>query len=213
MDASDLELYRCMFRYVSSDVAQPQDQFKTTNAAFVFGRQDRLVAEAAAPLWHNGRVERVLITGGIGKDSGNLSAEAGDSEAGWLADQMVLLGVSREHIIVEPRASNGGENCRFGLDTLAAAIGQFGSLIVVAHATSLRRLGAMLYDELNHRNLSVTLQLVPSAYRFDPENATDRDEVVAEIKRLHEWPHKIGGDGRPFLSPQPPVPAQFLRFL
>ncbi len=211
-------LYRRLFQYLSSWwCPSGHESLEYADLGFVFGRKSQLVARRAAELQVTRQVGRTLVTGAIGKDSGDLAA-LGLTESGWLIEIMVSeLQVNRDHVIQEPTATNGGENCRRGLDAALAAGVLLGSITAVAHATSLRRLATMLHDELAHRGLhDVKLQATPTAYAFDPFNPDDRKEARDELTRLVKWPHQRGADGRPFLSPQPAgqeVPAEFLALL
>ena len=48
----------------------PTTDLVQANGAFVFCRDDPLVAARAAELYHNQLVNYIMLTGGIGKDSG-----------------------------------------------------------------------------------------------------------------------------------------------
>jgi len=206
MDATG-EVFRRMFHYMALET--PPKQLARASALFVFGRQDRLLAETAATLFKRRLAPRVLVTGGAGKDSGSLTAQ-GLTESDWLAGEMVACGIPHERIIIENQASNGRENSEFGLDALVDCGVELEMLTAVVHATSARRLATMLSDALKRRGLDVALQVVPTCYDFDPNSESDREEVTAEIRRLVEWPEKFD------LSRQPaddPVPAEFREFL
>ena len=124
-----------------------------------------------------------------------------------------MLGVNSNAITLEEKATNGGENCRFGLDAIDQSGARPNSIIVIAHATSLRRLATMLRDELKFRGWDIPVQAVPTNYPFVPTNPADHAEAIAELNRLVNWPDKVDTTtGRPFLSRQA-VPDEFLALL
>ena len=113
--------------------------FQNANGAFVFCRADPLVANRAAEFYEKQKVEYILVTGGKGKDSGPL-IELDCPEAVY---QAVLLHwvhrIPDNKILVEPTATNGAENSRFGIDVIVNSELSHDELIMIVHPTSLRR--------------------------------------------------------------------------
>ena len=81
------------------------------------GTNDPRVAERAADLFLQGLAPRLLFTGGVSSWTRGLY---GKSEAEAFADIAADHGVPRELILIEPRASNTGENIRFAKTLLQA---------------------------------------------------------------------------------------------
>lgn len=174
--------------------------------AFCFGRKDPQVAITAWRFLEAGSVGTILFTGGIGKDSGDLQVP----EAEYLASVARSLGVEDECLLVEPKATNGGENVRFGLAMIQERDPQLMKLpmVVVAHATSLRRLGALMEHIAltEFGGLPLDLSLEPTIYPFNPLDKRDQQEAVAEILRLADWPAKG------WLQPQPDLPVELVEY-
>jgi hypothetical protein len=81
----------------------------------VFGSIDLDAATYAAELWHAGysRSGKVIISGGIAHTDDLLATGWDDTEARVFADEMMRRGVPEEAIILEPEATNTGENVRY----------------------------------------------------------------------------------------------------
>jgi uncharacterized SAM-binding protein YcdF (DUF218 family) len=185
-----------------------------SDGAFVFCRNDPLVALTAAQAYKKHFLQYVMFTGGIGKDSGALARinipdniYQGDPseisndpkllrwngipEAVWLGTLAAnQYGVDAEKIHLETRASNGGENCRLGIDLIVKRELAHNHLLVVAHATSLRRVVEMLSYISKEKNFHAKLLGMPTDYAFKPYNPADQREAVDELLRLYEWPLK-----------------------
>ncbi|MBL8030716.1 MAG: hypothetical protein JNK33_00100 [Candidatus Doudnabacteria bacterium] len=181
-----LELYD--FLSAPSLPSQPE-------AAVVFGRADPLVAHALGDLIIPSLVTTAVITGGVGKDSGDIIKQGFTSEAHYLHVQLEKDAHNRNYttptVLLEPRATNGGENARFSLAMLTEAGVTTTSLTTVAHAPSARRLSETLQHEGRKINgAEQTVHVKPTDYPFDPKNPSDREEALAEFARLIEWPAK-----------------------
>lgn len=161
------------------------------NGTVVFGRKDPLVARAFADLAGDGKSKWAIITGGVGKDSGDLNVPEAEYLAQEAESYAAERGIDLGSFYLETRATNGGENARNSFDVMRRARLGHDALTTVAHATSLRRLAHMLRHTAIERGLDVNkIYRVPSRYEFDPSNPADRDEVIAETKRLLDWPAK-----------------------
>jgi hypothetical protein len=172
------------FDYLSA----PTAILERDTGVFVFGREDKLLAQKAHELYMRHNSKFTLFTGGIGKDSGNLHT----SEAQFLSSTAQQYGIPRNDIILEEKATNGGENAKFGLQAILDAGQNPDSLVVVAHATSLRRLYAGLDHEVKQayskgslRNIPV-IGHVPTNYTrlFDAEDYLDASEALVEIGNM-----------------------------
>lgn len=101
------------------------------DALFCFGSRHRRVPEHAADLYHAGVAERVLVTGGP-------SRPGEETEAARFAGELARRGVPAERIVIEPFATNTGENVRLGLAELHRH-GPVGRLVSVGWPLSARR--------------------------------------------------------------------------
>lgn len=198
--------YAELFDYLSTP-----DLPQNPEPAILFGRKDPLVAKALGDLILPGLITDAVITGGIGKDSGDIVALGYTSEAEYLKHHLdhdqAERGYDMPRVLIEPNARNGGENARFSLGLLRGGNMLLPSLTAVAHATSARRLAEMvrhaamsLAPEIQH------VHVKPSAYVFDPRNPSDQKEAVAEMIRLADWPAKG------WLLPQDAIPQNLVDF-
>jgi hypothetical protein len=198
--------YSQMFDYLSAPSLP-----STPESTVVFGRKDPLVARAAGDLAKAGLVDLMVITGGIGKDSGDIVQQGFDSEAAYLESELENDARARAYtlprVILEPKASNGGENARNSLVILDEAGAPTGPMTAVAHATSARRLAEGLKFEAGKRTGTTPNVFVkPSAYRFDVTSPADQAEARAELLRLADWPNKD------WLLPQVDLPLDLVDF-
>lgn len=178
--------YDQLFEYLSTPELP-----KEAEGAIVFGRKDSKVAQAYVDLANQNLVSWGVITGGIGKDSGDLTvpeAEYLAAEAEQYADSHAI---TLPPTFIETMATNGGENVRNSLTVIRRAKLATGALTAVAHATSLRRLAAMVEHESAQRNMTIAATYrKPSDYSFDAANPADQQEALAEMNRLITWPAK-----------------------
>ncbi len=162
--------------------------------AIVFGRKDGRLADSLVQLQRIGLLGTAVITGGIGKDSGDIRGQGFGSEAEWLKHQAVILGVDPARIIMETRARNGGENARFALGLLSLYGLEVDPITVVAHATSARRLSETVKHESILAGIPIeTIYRVPTRYDFDPFFEIDAREAFDEYARLVNWPTRPEG--------------------
>jgi hypothetical protein len=189
-----------MFQYLNSVPAPEQDA-----GLLVFGRKDPLVAQTAGRAVMDGIGTFIVITGGVGKDSGDLKVPEAVYLEGILADAYPNIAVP---VYTETKATNGGENVRFGLGLMdKEGLPYQRALNTVAHATSARRLTETTRHEAIQRGTPVGyLGGIATAYAFNPENPTDQKESVDELLRLANWPAKG------WLQPQVDLPLDLVDF-
>lgn len=94
---------------------QIHDQPRVTDVAIALGSHDIGVAEHAADLFLDGRFPLVVFTGA---NAPTTVKDFPRGEAVEFAERAEALGVPREAILVEPRATNTSENLTFTRDLL-----------------------------------------------------------------------------------------------
>lgn len=126
-----------------------------------------------------------MITGGLGKDSGELW-DSDTSEAKFVAEALFrILGTASPNarIVLESKSMTGEENVRLGRRALARAdIVLDRDTVVVAHATSLRRLAGTM--AATDPALLTQIGRAPTAYPFNPEDPDDQTEAVRELRMV-----------------------------
>lgn len=182
------------------------DDIMFAEIALVFGRNDSKLVDVAATLNDNQSVGYFVVTGGKGKDSGDLP-RLGLTEAGYLGALMRQRGIVA--VIEEYAAENGGQNCRNSIalmreEELVPAADDTEAepmlMVLIAHWASLYRLYQVMETEGKKLGFRAEYRLVPT---LRPEELSDGDvdELIAEFRRLIDWPGKQNPDGSPFLDP------------
>lgn len=198
--------YSEMFNYLRGD--NPPLSAEST---VVFGRNDARVAHTAGDLVMANLVDVMVITGGLGKDSGDLEAQGYQSEASYIRDQLTWDAEALKHglprIMLDEKATNGGENSRNSTNILNSHGYNTDSMTAVAHATSALRLGELLKHEAGKINAKTPIVFIkPTNYPFDPTNPLDQKEARDEMLRMADWPAKD------FLGPQEDLPEDLAEF-
>jgi len=188
-----VELLEPVWSYlVVSDAPVPGD------AVFAFGCGDLRVPQRAANLHLDRWAPRVLVSGGVGRRTGELF---GASEAAVFARHLGWLGVPATAIVAEDRASNTGENVTLGMRALARAGVRVGRALLVAKPFVMRRCAATF--RLRHP-LVETVCCPPQGPMLDFVEGTRpafAARLVAELDRLDRYP-RLG-----YIASQPlPVP-------
>lgn len=204
--SSDTKKYSEIFDYLSSPDSPTEPE-----ATVVFGRKDPLLAATLGDLVVPNLVTIAVLSGAIGKDSGNIQELGFASEADYLRsvldEDALQRGYSLPEVVLEKEARNGAENARNSLAILRNKGLDTSKLTSVAHATSSRRLAeALKHEGKQLHNQDITVHRVPTPYNFDPNNPVDMAEARAELLRIADWPSKG------WLGPQSDVPENLVDF-
>jgi len=156
---------------------------------FVFGTREGVdeFVEAIARLWHDGFCRHILISGGPTWNND-------DAEAFVLRRAAVGAGVPESVILVEPRATNTGENVRFSLPILDAAIGlaNIRSLIALGKVcTSARYLMTLQRHWPDVAKMLVAINYFGHALDEWPRHPVTRARILREWHKLE--PYKAAG--------------------
>jgi hypothetical protein len=193
---------------------QETDSLSKADGAFVFCRDDPLVAERAAELYHNNLVDYIMFTGGIGSGSGYL-AEINLPEAHW-QKTLAVIGhrVPPEKIYIESTATNGVECCLRGIDTIVENSLPHENLIMTLHPTSLRRAMALMQLKEKEKGFETNWQMAGTDYFFNSHNVLDQKEAVAELLRLADWPKNTDENENPdpWCVEQPDLPLELVEY-
>ena len=162
---------------------------------FVFGtRVDEVLrAEAAARLWRAGLFHRAIVSGGVTR-GGVLS------ECTVIKEEMVRRGIPGDHILEEHRATNTGENVRFSLPVIDAALGlaNVKSVICLGNTWTGRRYAMTLHRHWPEvEKMLITVDGFATPRERWHEDAEFRRRVLAEFDKIElykargfiaEWP-------------------------
>lgn len=185
-------------------LAMPDLPDAKADGAIVFCRADPLITDLACRLLKH--IEGyVLLTGGIGKDSGKL-AEMGVAEAVFHADRLRNRGLDMSRVVVEPNARNGYENSMFAMDLIQQRLLPHKRLVLAGHPTSLKRLTANHIANAAARGFEAHYSWAVTDYAVDLTQIDDQREMADEVLRVGTWPGQYGWSVRP-----PRVPEQLMR--
>jgi uncharacterized SAM-binding protein YcdF (DUF218 family) len=161
---------------------------KPMDAIFILGSNDTTVAERAAELYHQGLAPYVICSGGFGK-----GARFSRPEAEVFGDVLLEHGVPKEKIILEPEATNTGENVLFVKKLLEKGGYHFTSFILVQKPYMERRTFATFKKQWPEADCLVTSpQISYTQYTADPDfKKRCIATMVGDLIRIKEYP-KLG---------------------
>ncbi|CAN5328484.1 YdcF family protein [soil metagenome] len=163
------------------------------DAIFVLCSHDTRVANRAAELFNNGYAPLVIVSGGAGK----LTEDIFDKpEAQVFKDILVRNGVPEDKIIVEPDASNTGENVRFTYALLQQLGKTLPSFILVQKPYMERRTYATFKKQWPDVTTKITVTSPVMSYEdYMNSSSVDKDFVISvmvgDLQRIREYP-KLG---------------------
>lgn len=160
-------------------------ELKSADAIFTLGSNDLRVAERAAELYQLGLAPHVIFSGGNGKGSQFIRAEAEE-----FADVALKHGVPPDKILKETRASNTGENILFTKALLAQRGILVRSLIAVQKPYMERRTFATVKKQWPEVDCVVTSPQI-SYDDFETDLAMKNrfiDVMVGDLQRIKEYP-------------------------
>jgi uncharacterized SAM-binding protein YcdF (DUF218 family) len=156
---------------------------------FVFGtRVDEVLrAEEAGRLWRAGLFRWAIVSGGV-------TPGAALSECTIIKEEMVRCGIPADRILEEHRATNTGENVRFSLPIIDAALGlaKIKSVICLGNTWTGRRYAMTL-----HRHWPEVQMMLVTVDSFATPRALWHTDPEFRRRILREWdkiePYKARG--------------------
>ncbi len=181
LDARLLAAARVLFAYHRID-----DPLLLSDAIVGLGSYDLRVADRCAELFHGGIAPRLVLTGRSGHWTRDLYET---SEAEAFAQVCVAAGVPEEAILIEPEATNIGENIRFS----AALLGQkVRRVVLVTKPQTQRRVRAAVDRQWPQVEALVTAPR--TAFDDQPTDAFPLEnlvnEMVGDLQRILDYPSK-----------------------
>jgi uncharacterized SAM-binding protein YcdF (DUF218 family) len=156
------------------------------DAVVALGSHDERVAVHAADLVLHGVAPRLVITGGRGKDT----PVEWDSEAAYFAEVAEKRGVAKSQVLLEPRATNTGENISYSRAVLASGDTVVQSVIFVCKPYMQRRASAtaqVRWPEVRHYTSAPELSLTDylSGGHVDPVDFINL--MVGDLQRMRVY--------------------------
>jgi uncharacterized SAM-binding protein YcdF (DUF218 family) len=159
------------------------------SVAICLGSHDLGVATTAAELYHRGLFPLLLFSGG---NSPGTRARFPRGEAAEYREHALALGVPDEAILLEPKASNTGENIAFSREKLAEAGVEARSLLLISKPYMERRSYATcrkLWPEADVTCASAPLELEEYVRSMGDEKLVV-DMMVGDLQRVIEYPKR-----------------------
>ncbi len=162
---------------------------KPADLLFVFGTREGVdeFVEAIAGLWRDGFCRHILISGGPTWNND-------DAEAFVLQRGIVRAGVPDDAILLEPRATNTGENVIFSLPIIDQRIGlnNIGSVIALGKVcTSVRYLMTLQRHWPKVDKMLFAVNCFGHPIEQWPQHEATRTRILREWRKLE--PYKAAG--------------------
>jgi uncharacterized SAM-binding protein YcdF (DUF218 family) len=162
---------------------------KPADLLFVFGTREGVdeFVEAIVKLWRDGFCPHILISGGPTWNNA-------DTEAQVLRRAIVRAGVADANILIEPRATNTGENVIFSLPIIEQHIGlrKIRSVIALGKVcTSVRYLMTLQQHWPEVEKMLVAINYFGHPIEQWPQHAVTRERILREWRKLE--PYKAAG--------------------
>lgn len=162
------------------------DKLSPADLIIGLGSYDLRVADHCAALLNQGLASRILFTGKAGNWTGGLYRT---SEAEAFAERAMELGVSKQAILIEPDATNIGENIRYSHAMAGNAVKR---IIIVTKPQTQRRAFATVRAQWPDVEAMVTAP--PTPFEQQPIHAYPLNnfinEMVGDVKRMIDYPSR-----------------------
>lgn len=179
---ADLELARIIWYY-----HRLESPPRAVDVIIGLGSYDLRVARHAAALFRQGWAPVLVFSGAQGNFT---RGKWSKSEAEMFADEAVAAGVARERILIEPQATNTGDNLRFSRRLLEGRGICATSVLLVAKSQMLRRslaTAAVVWPEVSAVAAGPPhgLEEQPTPEHPLPDLI---NEMVGDLQRIIEYP-------------------------
>lgn len=179
---------KSVYQYLNARTATP---LNPADIVVGFGHFDLRIAERCAEIWQAGLAPRILFTGGVGAGSADLNMPEAEAFAQALFEQ--IPDFPRDHLIIESRSTNTGDNVRLSLELMRQAGWQIGSAILVATPFRQRRVmqtWAKVADEISAQNAPPASDLATDQDLFAKKQEDLIAQLPGEIERLISYPQR-----------------------
>lgn len=171
------------------DYHHMQHELIPSDAIFALGSHDLRVANRAAELYLEGWAPLLIVSGGLGNVTKGVWTVP---EADQFAAIAVQMGVPADHILIENRSTNTGENLQFTGELLRSKNLHPQSFIVVQKPYMERRSYATFKKNWPDKQLVVTSPQIPFAGYPTDEIPMERviQIMTGDLQRIKEYPAK-----------------------
>lgn len=164
-------------------------ELRSCPAGIALGSNDLGVATEAARLYHQGWFPRLVLTGA---NSPTTIGRFPRGEAHHYREQAVELGVPGQAILVEPAATNTGQNIEYSRAALRAAGARADSVLLISKPYMQRRAYAtcrQLWPEVTPICAAQPVDFADYVRSIDHDHLVI-DHLVGDLQRIVEYPAK-----------------------
>ncbi|PIN75467.1 hypothetical protein COV17_03850 [Candidatus Woesearchaeota archaeon CG10_big_fil_rev_8_21_14_0_10_36_11] len=163
-----------------------------SDCIFVLCSHDLRVADYAAKLFLNGFAPIIIFSGGNAHQGDLVETPWEKPEAEMFAEKAIQVGVPKEKIIIESKATNCGENVLFTDKILKEKSCYFNSFIAVQKPYMERRTYATL--KVHWPNKKIIITSFPIDFENYPTEEISKDNLinimVGDLQRIKIYPSK-----------------------
>ncbi|WP_336515517.1 YdcF family protein [Pollutibacter soli] len=160
-----------------------------SDAIFALGSHDLRVASRAAELYLQGYAPLLIVSGGLGNVTKGVWTVP---EADQFAAIAIEMGVPADHILIENKSTNTGENLQFTGELLRSKSLQLQNFIVVQKPYMERRSYATFKKNWPDKDLVVTSPQI--SFMDYPNDEIPMERVIqimtGDLQRIREYPAK-----------------------
>ncbi|MCE2571341.1 YdcF family protein [Motilimonas eburnea] len=160
---------------------------KPASCIIVLGSVDIRSADCGAALMRSGLAPYIVFSGNCGRNTQGVFTA---TEAQLFAEQARLKGVPQAQILLEPKATNTGENVKFSMELLAQQQIEVEKVILVHKDFATKRAYATFKQHFPSISVMVTGPRL--SYADYPNDIIDKDllinTLVGDMQRMKRYP-------------------------
>lgn len=169
---------------------QIEQKLESSDFILVLGSSDLKVPKAAASIYKQGFSNRILVSGGFGRLTKDLSRP----EAEVFAEVLIQSGVPQEDIIIENKSTNTGENIRFSYELANKNNLKTDTIILVTKSYMGKRATATFKKQWPNQDTKLIVYSANQTFEEllqDPDILEHVSLMVGDTQRLKIYP-KMG---------------------
>ena len=169
------------------------DTLEKAPLCFCFGFPRKELYETAAKIFKSGLCDYILISGGINKKSPDTAFDKSlknITEAEWQRDNLIKIGIPKEKILIETKATNSLENVLFSRPIIIKHFGKIPKKIIVLHKIFHGRRALMTIRQNLSKDAKYLLQLVETPNHELKnwwKNKKLRNHLIDEVRKIGEY--------------------------
>jgi uncharacterized SAM-binding protein YcdF (DUF218 family) len=155
-----------------------ESRLQKADLALVFGTRHQNAIDKAFELYKNKFVGKILVSGGINKETGR-------NEAQDMSEKLINLGVKREDILEEDRSINSLENVLFSKKIIEEKIGFKNIFKIIAVIKNYHSRRALMTIK---KHFPKNIELIPAPYEiYDFAKDNWFESEIGRVKVIGEW--------------------------